>query len=411
MNRQTLCVSLFAAVAIALPATAQEVTNLPEGTRQSVSIDVGLQSAFVSRATYARHIGPGLLYARFTLPFAAPDLRDLAFEAGGQTTAVGWGNWKLQVSFAPVLRRTETDLFSATALGVKATLLPGYQGDRWGLMAELGYEKMLATHLNHSRLYRSVAYSGAKDGWYSSTGGTSRGSMDSLRFALRSLLRAPGFTAAGVLVLAIGIGGSTAVFSVLRGVVLRPLGFRSPEQLVRIYERPAGIDARWSFSGPDFLDLAAESSAFESTAGIRPDRQTLTGHGPPAQVRIARVTASLFSTFLRASPAIGRAPAREEDVAGGPRVAALTDGFWRRELGADRAALGRTLTLDGRTYTIVGVMAPDFHFPLPDHGGSRSTSVAPHPPPLSPAVRNERTAGFRSSRLCTARRWTPVPFP
>ncbi len=187
--------------------------------------------------------------------------------------------------------------------------------------------------------------------------------MDELRVAVRSLLRAPGFTAAGVLVLAIGIGGSTAVFSVLRGVVLRPLGFRSPEQLVRVYERPAGTEARWSFSGPDFVDLAAESSTFESTAGIRPDPQTLTGQGPPVQVRVARVSASFFST-LRAWPAIGRAPAAEEDVAGGPRVAVLTDGFWRRELGGDPAALGRTLTLDGRTYTIVGVMPPDFHFAL-----------------------------------------------
>ena len=172
MNRQTLCVSLFAAVAIALPATAQEVTNLPDGTRQSVSIDVGLQSAFVSRATYSWHTGSSLLYGRFTLPFAAPDLRDLAFEAGGQTTAIASGNWKLQVAFAPVLRITKTDLFSATALGVRAALLPGYHGDRWGLMAEVGYEKMLATHLNHSSLYRRVAYSGARDGWYSSTGGT-----------------------------------------------------------------------------------------------------------------------------------------------------------------------------------------------------------------------------------------------
>jgi len=187
--------------------------------------------------------------------------------------------------------------------------------------------------------------------------------MDRLRLALRSLLRAPGFTAAAVLVLAIGIGGSTAVFSVLSGVVLRPLGFRAPEQLVRVYERPAGIDARWSFSGPDFLDLAAESTAFESTAGIRPDRQTLTGRGPPVQVRIARVSASFFST-LQAWPAIGRAPTAEEDVSGGPRVAVLTDGFWRREMGGDRAALGRTLTLDGRTYTIVGVMPPDFRFTL-----------------------------------------------
>ncbi len=185
--------------------------------------------------------------------------------------------------------------------------------------------------------------------------------MDKLRLAFRSLLRAPGFTAAGVLVLAIGIGGSTAVFSVLHGIVLRPLGFASPEQLVRVYERPAGIDARWSFSGPDFLDLAAESTAFQSVTNIRADRQTLTGHGPPAPVRIARVSVSFFAA-LRAWPAIGRAPAAEEDVSGGPRVAVLTDAFWRRELGGDRAALGRTLTLDGRTYTIVGVMAPDFHF-------------------------------------------------
>jgi putative ABC transport system permease protein len=187
--------------------------------------------------------------------------------------------------------------------------------------------------------------------------------VGNLRFALRALLRAPGFTGAGVLVLAIAIGGSTSVFSVLRGVLLRPLGFRSPEQLIRIYERPAGIDARWGFSGPDFVDLAAENSAFEATAGIRPEQQTLTGRGVPTQIRIARVSASFFST-LRTQPKIGRAPLAEEDDARSARVAVLTDGFWRREMGGDPAALGRTLTLDGRTYTIVGVMAQDFHFPL-----------------------------------------------
>ncbi len=187
--------------------------------------------------------------------------------------------------------------------------------------------------------------------------------MRQLRLALRSLSRAPGFTAAGVVVLAIGIGASTSVFSVLRGVVLRPLGFSAPDQLVRVYERPAGIDARWSLSGPDFLDVAAGSSTFQSTAAIRPEVQTLTGRGPPTQVRMARVSASFFAT-LRAFPAIGRAFAAEEDVAEGARVAVLTDGFWRRELGGDVGVLGRTLTLNGRTYTIVGILAPDFHFAL-----------------------------------------------
>jgi putative ABC transport system permease protein len=187
--------------------------------------------------------------------------------------------------------------------------------------------------------------------------------MDNLRLAARALVRAPGFTAAAVLVLAIGVGGSTAVFSVLRGVVLRPLGMPHPEELVRIYERPAGLDARWPFSGPDYFDLAKESSAFASVAGIRAARQTLTGHGSPVQLRIARITSSFFST-LRVFPAFGGGPGAEEDIAGGPRTAILTDGFWRREFGADRAVVGRTLILDGRTYSIGGVMPADFHFPL-----------------------------------------------
>src|ERR1043165_6936348 len=99
--------------------------------------------------------------------------------------------------------------------------------------------------------------------------------MGNLRLALRSLLRSPGFTTAAVLVLSIGGGGSTAVFSVLRGVVLRPLGVPAPEQLVRIYERPAGRDFRWGFSGPDYTDLSAEPGVFASIAAVRPERRTL----------------------------------------------------------------------------------------------------------------------------------------
>ncbi|HET9753633.1 MAG TPA: ABC transporter permease, partial [Myxococcales bacterium] len=187
--------------------------------------------------------------------------------------------------------------------------------------------------------------------------------MGNLRLAARSLLRAPGFTLGAVLVLAVGTGGSTAVFSVLRGVALRPLSMPRPDELVRLYERPAGSDARWPFPGPEFLDLARESSAFASVAGVRADRQTLTGRGAPVQIRVARISGSFFAT-LKIWPAIGRGPTPEEDIGGGSRTAVLTDGFWRRELGADPAALGRTLVLDGRTYTIGGVMPADFHFPL-----------------------------------------------
>ena len=90
--------------------------------------------------------------------------------------------------------------------------------------------------------------------------------MNNLRLALRSLWRSPSFTASAVLVLAIGVGGSTAVFSVLRGVVLRPLGMPQPEQLVRLYERPAGTEARWPFSGPDYFDLARVVASSDSLA-------------------------------------------------------------------------------------------------------------------------------------------------
>src|SRR5258706_1465644 len=113
--------------------------------------------------------------------------------------------------------------------------------------------------------------------------------MDNLRLALRTLWRVPGFTAAAVLVLAIGVGGSTAVFSVLRGVVLRPLGLPRPAELVRLYERPAGTDERWPYSAPDYLDLAKESSAFASVAGMRPERLTLTGRSSPVQIRTSPV--------------------------------------------------------------------------------------------------------------------------
>src|SRR5215470_10169446 len=163
--------------------------------------------------------------------------------------------------------------------------------------------------------------------------------MNDLRLALRSLCRAPAFTAAAIVVLALGVGGSTAVFSVLRGVVLRQLGVPNPGELVRIYERPAGMDVRWPFSGPDYFDVARESSAFASVAGIRAATYTLTGRGPPLQLRVARVTVSFFDT-LEVWPAIGHGLGAGEDIGGGPRTAVLMDGLWRREFGGDRSVIG-----------------------------------------------------------------------
>src|SRR5439155_769417 len=202
--------------------------------------------------------------------------------------------------------------------------------------------------------------------------------------------RAPGFTTAAVLILAVGVGGSTAVFSVLRSVVMRPLGFPHPGELVRLYERPAGLDARWPFSGADSVDVSREGGPFASVAGIRAARQTLTGRGPPVQVRVARITANFFSS-LQISPAFGHGPAESEDVAGGRRTAVLTDSFWRREFGGDRGVLGRTLTVDGLTYEIGGVLPADFHFPL-----LRQAEV------LVPMAMGKFEAEFRGTNWVTA---------
>jgi hypothetical protein len=152
------------------------VTNLPAGTEQSVSLEAGLESAFITRATYAhaipRFLKDATVYARFTWPFVTPDLKDFAIDAGLSATVIGSERWKVQLLLGPVLRNTSNDVFSATAMGLRSGLLAGYRSDGWGLMTELGYEQILATHLSHTDLYRDTFYAEAKDGWYAITGGT-----------------------------------------------------------------------------------------------------------------------------------------------------------------------------------------------------------------------------------------------
>jgi predicted permease len=190
--------------------------------------------------------------------------------------------------------------------------------------------------------------------------------MDSLvrevRYALRSLSRTPAFSAAAVLALALGIGGSSAIFSVLENIVLKQLPVPEPGRLVRLYE--VLLDARrapWSHA--DYLDLARENEAFESTAELYPNRVSMTGRGGPVMVRAARVSSSFFAT-VKVHPALGRGLTAEEDYDGGPRSAVIFDSLWQREFGRDAHILGQSVTLDGRTYSIVGVMPADFRLPL-----------------------------------------------
>src|SRR5256885_3313028 len=183
-----------------------------------------------------------------------------------------------------------------------------------------------------------------------------------LRYALRTLGRAPAFTAAAALALALGIGGSTAIFSVLDGVVLRPLQAPRPDDLVRVYEVPT-TGEHVTFSTADYMDVARDAKSFESVAGVWPAKMNITLDSGPVRIPSAYVTASFFST-LKVFPAFGRALSPEEDLKGAPRSIVITDQLWKREFGGDRRVLGQPLVLDGKSYTVVGVMPRNFRFPI-----------------------------------------------
>src|SRR3954470_24770638 len=183
-----------------------------------------------------------------------------------------------------------------------------------------------------------------------------------LRYAFRSLSRTPAFSAAAVLALALGIGGSSAIFSVLENIVLKPLPVPEPGRLMRLYEvlenaRPGP----WSHA--DYLDLARENEAFESTAEIYPTRITMTGRGGPGMLSAAKVSSGFFPP-VRVHPVLGRGLTAEEDYDGGPHSAVIFDSLWQREFGRDPHILGQSVALDGRTYAIVGVMPAGFRLPL-----------------------------------------------
>jgi putative ABC transport system permease protein len=177
--------------------------------------------------------------------------------------------------------------------------------------------------------------------------------LQDLRYAARQLVRNRGFTIVAVLTLTLGIGANTAIFSVIRGVLLRPLPFPEPERLMLavgvIGDRRAGVTA------PDFIDWRAGSRTID-LAAIATYNANLTGIDEPERVTAARVTANYF-TVLGVRSLLGRAFTPDEEPEGAAHVVVLTEALWRNRLGGDSSALGRTLTLDDVPYTIVGVMS------------------------------------------------------
>ena len=181
-----------------------------------------------------------------------------------------------------------------------------------------------------------------------------------LRYAARSYAKAPTFTIIMLTTLALGIGASTAIFSMVNGIVLRPLPFADPDRLIWINEinTKGGV---MSVSWPDFLDWRARVHALEGLAAGRTNPFTLTGRDQARRIDGRRVTANFFD-ILGVQPAAGRGFTDADDRAGAEGVALVSDGFWRSELGGDAEAIGQHLVLDGRPFTIVGVLPAGFRY-------------------------------------------------
>ncbi|HEX7518249.1 MAG TPA: ABC transporter permease [Chthoniobacterales bacterium] len=203
--------------------------------------------------------------------------------------------------------------------------------------------------------------------------------LQDLRYGARMLAKSPGFTAITVLILALGIGANTAIFSVVNAVLLRPLAFNQADRLVAISGMDTRLNAkshenRFSVSYPDFEDWRAQNQVFEKMAVYESNNFTFTNGREAVHVQGAVVSADLFP-LLRAQPALGRIFLTKEDEPGN-RVALLSHAIWQSRFGGDPSVLGRTVTLDAHDYEIVGVMPPAFQFPVQNEPVEIWTTIA-----------------------------------
>ena len=187
-----------------------------------------------------------------------------------------------------------------------------------------------------------------------------------LKVTFRGLLRAPGFTFVAILTLALGIGANSAIFSVVRSVLLRPLPYPEPDRLVQLWtdHRTRGRSAPEWFQPPEFLDWRAGNHTFAGMAAYSGWGPDLTGIGDPEAVAGMGVSGNYFNV-VGVSPALGRVFSESDDNSGAERVVLISDALWRRRFGADSTILGRQLQLNGEPWTVIGVLPRSFRPPLP----------------------------------------------
>ena len=185
-----------------------------------------------------------------------------------------------------------------------------------------------------------------------------------VRYAIRTLRSAPGFTAVAILTLALGIGANTVMFSIMNATMLQPLPFPEPERLAMLWEASAKDRTRFNIvSMPNYRDWLARSQSFESIGLMDSAGQgySLTGQGEAERIPGLRVTASVFHV-LGIRPMLGRTFLKEEEDAGRNRVVVLSHGLWTRRYAADPAIVGKTIRIDGEAHVVVGVMPASFVF-------------------------------------------------
>jgi putative ABC transport system permease protein len=191
-----------------------------------------------------------------------------------------------------------------------------------------------------------------------------------LRYALRALRRTPGFTAAAVAALALGIGATTTIFTVVNGVLLRPLQYEAPDRLVNIWnDLGQGAQSLPAVSPLDFRDYQERSRTIEDFAAAAEGnvanlRGNLTGEGEPERADVVTVTANFFP-LLGVRPALGRQFLPEEEVLNGPHVVMLSDRLWQRRYAGDPSLVGKTIQIDGVAHEVVGILPRDFRLQLP----------------------------------------------
>ena len=187
-----------------------------------------------------------------------------------------------------------------------------------------------------------------------------------IRYGFRLMVRSPGFTAVAVVTLALGIGANAAIFSVVNAVLLRPLPFADPARLVQISHVPPAKSfpgmTTFPVSAANYLDWRAQNQSFTDMAIYTGARFILTGQGDPESLTSIPVSPNFFNV-LGAQPMLGRTFAPDEDQPGWSNVTILTYSFWQTRFGGDKDIIGKSMTLNGASYRVIGVMGPAIHYP------------------------------------------------